>query len=230
MPASQLQNIGLYAGFTPGEAGWDDEMDYNLKAMDTLGQIRVVDKDLSAPPGSPTTGQVYIVGASPTGAWAGQANALARWSGSAWVFYTPRSGWLAYVIDETEFYHYTGSAWTRHISRPVDIQASVSGDVPADAVLVGLMPFATATTFPADFAGSQAVAGTAPTLDAVFEVYKNASVVGTITFVEATTSAVFATSGGLPVSFAPGDTIRIIGPASADATLADIGIALAGTR
>lgn len=82
-----------------------------MLALDAIVQLNVVDKDLSAPPGSPAEGDVYIVGASPTGAWAGQANNLAAYQNAAWTFYTPKQGWNAYVKDESVDYLFDGSAW-----------------------------------------------------------------------------------------------------------------------
>ena len=49
--------------------------------------------------------------ASPTGAWSGQAGKIAAYQDSAWVFYTPREGWLAWVADEDTIYSYDGSGW-----------------------------------------------------------------------------------------------------------------------
>ena len=71
----------------------------------------VLDKDLASPPGCPADGSRYIVAASPTGAWAGHAAHVAAWQDGAWVFYTPREGWLAWVADEDQIYAYSGSAW-----------------------------------------------------------------------------------------------------------------------
>lgn len=45
----------------------------------------------AAPPASPNTGDRYIVAASPTGAWAGQAHRIAIWLG-AWIFVDPVVG------------------------------------------------------------------------------------------------------------------------------------------
>src|SRR5690554_1485995 len=39
----------------------------------------------NTPPGAPTDGQIWIVGAAPTGAWAGRANAVAIWY-AGWRF------------------------------------------------------------------------------------------------------------------------------------------------
>nr|WP_245604533.1 DUF2793 domain-containing protein [Sulfitobacter donghicola] len=40
--------------------------------------------DQSTPPAMPTSGDMYIVGVSPTGDWTAQENALARYSNSTW--------------------------------------------------------------------------------------------------------------------------------------------------
>ena len=53
--------------------------------------INLVDDGLNTPPGSPVTNDVYIVGASPTGAWAGKAGYATFWNGSAWVWLQNRA-------------------------------------------------------------------------------------------------------------------------------------------
>jgi hypothetical protein len=40
----------------------------------------------SAPPGSPATGDHYILPASPSGAWSGHGKEMAAWNGSSWEF------------------------------------------------------------------------------------------------------------------------------------------------
>lgn len=82
-----------------------------LRALDAIVQLMVLDKDLAAPPGSPAEGARYIVGPSPTGAWAGQAGRIAAYQDGAWAFYPPNEGWLAWVADEDTIYAWTGSAW-----------------------------------------------------------------------------------------------------------------------
>ncbi len=47
-----------------------------------LGAIRRTNN----PPGSPADGDTYIVGSTPTGAWAGKANKIATRFDGAWVF------------------------------------------------------------------------------------------------------------------------------------------------
>ena len=89
-----------------------------IRALDALVQLTVLDKDLASPPGSPADGNRYIVAASPTGAWAGQAGKIAAWQDGAWAFFTPREGWLAWVADEDKVYAYGGSAWAELAANP----------------------------------------------------------------------------------------------------------------
>jgi uncharacterized protein DUF2793/endosialidase-like protein len=88
-----------------------------LRALDAVVQLMVLDKDLAAPPGSPTDGARYIVAASPTGAWAGQPDRIAAWQDGAWAFYVPHEGWLAWVADEDALYAWSGTAWTSAAGR-----------------------------------------------------------------------------------------------------------------
>ena len=74
-------------------------------------QRQVLDKDLSAPPGSPAEGDRYVVGASPTGDWAGHATHIAWYDGSTWQFDTAEEGWFLYIADENKFYLFDGAAW-----------------------------------------------------------------------------------------------------------------------
>lgn len=82
-----------------------------LRQLDGLVQASAADKDLTAPPGSPSPGDAYIVAAGATGVWAGQDGKLAVYHDTAWYFYTPAAGWLVYVADEAKFYLFDGTAW-----------------------------------------------------------------------------------------------------------------------
>ena len=85
----------------------------SLYNLDAIVQLSVKDKDLTAPPGSPTVGDRYIVGSSATGAWAGEDDNIAAYQNGAWEFYTPKDGWVAFVKDESLDYQYDGSSWAQ---------------------------------------------------------------------------------------------------------------------
>ena len=86
-----------------------------LRILDTLVQLAVLDRDLTAPPGSPVDGQSWIVKTGATGAWAGHDNQIAAWQDGIWQFSAPRIGWLAYAVDESALLAWDGSAWVAAI-------------------------------------------------------------------------------------------------------------------
>lgn len=82
-------------------------IDSEIAEIDGFGSI--LDKDLTAPPGSPSTGDRYIIASVATGDWAAHEKKVAEWNGSAWVFTTPTVGAHAYIVDEAIFYLYNGT-------------------------------------------------------------------------------------------------------------------------
>jgi hypothetical protein len=82
-----------------------------LRALDALVQAAIVDRDLTTPPAGPSEGARYIVAATPTGAWAGQAGKIAAWQDGAWVFYTPKEGWACWIADEDAFVAHDGTGF-----------------------------------------------------------------------------------------------------------------------
>ncbi|MBJ3776406.1 DUF2793 domain-containing protein [Acuticoccus mangrovi] len=82
-----------------------------LQALDALVHLTLADRNLTAPPGSPGEGVRYIVPTGATGAWSGQAGKVAARQAGAWMFYMPKAGHLAYVVDEAAFVVWSGSEW-----------------------------------------------------------------------------------------------------------------------
>lgn len=67
----------------------------------------------NAPPVGPDTGATYLVGNSPTGAWASNAKDLAEWDGAAWVFTTPSQGDYVYNTANALTYQFRSGSWVR---------------------------------------------------------------------------------------------------------------------
>ena len=112
-------------------------------------------------------------------------------------------------------------------AQPFDLMAFYPG-VPTASVLVTRVPVARVITFPASLTGSYAKARVAATAQTDFDVQKNGVSAATIRFAAAGTVATFIAASSIVT--AAGDLISIHGPASADATIADIGFCLSGTR
>lgn len=96
-----------------GQAGKELTHNQALAVLDQLAQAVVVDKDLTAPPGSPANGAMYIVAAGATGEWSGQSGKLAYWitTVAAWTFIDPADGWSVWVTDEAVRYERTSGVW-----------------------------------------------------------------------------------------------------------------------
>lgn len=86
--------------------------------------LSVVNQTTNAPPGSPTDGDSYIIGGSPTGAWSGKARQIAIYQDSAWAYYVPVEGDHAYDRNLNAEYVYDGSAWASQISGYSNVKAS----------------------------------------------------------------------------------------------------------
>lgn len=79
-----------------------------INTIDALLQVVVLAVGANTPPASPANGARYIVGTTPTGAWAGQANRLARRLDGTWQFFNARH---ALNAADGLLYVRPGSAW-----------------------------------------------------------------------------------------------------------------------
>jgi hypothetical protein len=87
-----------------------------LLELDAILCCVLLDRDLTAPPGSVADGDTYLVKATGTGDWAGQDGKLAYAIDGGWRFYAPYLGLVAYVADEQKLIVYNGSAWVDYAS------------------------------------------------------------------------------------------------------------------
>ena len=135
-----------------------------MTLLDTLLQLSVIDKDLTAPPGSPAEGDTYIVagaGGTATGAWVGWEKRVARFIDGEWLSYLPGAGggegWLAWVMDEDAMYRFDATNW--------DL-AGIPGPQGADAGILMLWDTNTADSDPGagDLKANNAALGSATKL------------------------------------------------------------------
>ena len=98
-----------------------DEVTYQspVNSIGTLAwQNAVINRTTNTPPGSPTTGDRYIVSTSPTGAWAGKSMHIAQWNGTTWVLFAPINGQTVYCTADNAWYDYSSTLakWVVHES------------------------------------------------------------------------------------------------------------------
>lgn len=105
-----------------------------LRLLDGVVQMAVLDRNLTAPPGSPADGARYIVASGGTGVWAGWDGSVAMWSDGTWYRLLPRAGWLCWVADESFMVVWTGSAWVGLVSAMGLIGQAQEVDVAKGAV------------------------------------------------------------------------------------------------
>jgi len=82
-----------------------------LRLLDVAVQLSVQDRNRTAPPAAPQNGDCHIIAVASTGDWAGQAGKIAAWWDNVWLFLAPRTGWSAWVIDETRAVVFRAGAW-----------------------------------------------------------------------------------------------------------------------
>jgi hypothetical protein len=83
----------------------------SLAMLDAVVQSVVVAVAPASVPVTPTLGQGWIVGTSPTGAWAGHAGALAVWTAGGWRFAAPFEGMTAWSLADSMVFRRAGSSW-----------------------------------------------------------------------------------------------------------------------
>ena len=83
------------------------------KVQDFNWQGFVRDRDLSAPPVSPSTKSRYIVKSPGTDGWSGHDSAIAEWSGSVWDFVAADTDMGTTVLDEMVMLYFDGTDWEK---------------------------------------------------------------------------------------------------------------------
>jgi len=95
-----------------GQSGGENLFNASLRTLDISVQLTVIDKDLTAPPGSETGGEVYIPAATATGTWAGKEDNIAYFD-NGYKFIPAINGWTAFITDELLYYKFDGTSWIK---------------------------------------------------------------------------------------------------------------------
>lgn len=79
--------------------------------LDGLLQLSVISRSLATPPASFADGNRFLVAASPSGDWVGQAGMIALRNAGQWQFLTPRKGFVLWVEAESLLLVFDGVNW-----------------------------------------------------------------------------------------------------------------------
>ena len=102
---------GSFTKLVPGQANAEISLNDILDIIEALVDFSPEDEQ-TAPPGSPTDGQTYIINGTPTGGWADFANKdmVIRLNGG-WLAIAPTEGKKAHVRDTNTDKTFDGTNW-----------------------------------------------------------------------------------------------------------------------
>ena len=153
-----------------------------------------VEDILATPPGSPTSGDRYLIASSgATGDWAGDEDKVAEWDGSAWVLTAAEEGQALWVKDADENRVYNGSDWV--------LMSSISGAVPLTKIGSAVGDLSSTAKILETKSGTSLAAGDLLTIDANAKIDKATAIPSSL-LSDATTSAkgIIQVGDGLNVS------------------------------
>jgi len=104
-----------------------------LLGLDAIVHLSVLDRDLTAPPGSPADGDRYLVASGATGDWSGQDGNVVAWQDGVWRFYVPQPGWICWIVDEGIVQAFDGTSWGNVIGTALQNLAMLGVNTTADA-------------------------------------------------------------------------------------------------
>ena len=111
----ELDHLIFYSGQTPSDA----DLEQVRKAIqliasgnaDTRSWRTVTGGPLTVAPGSPVTGDEYLVADGPSGAFAGQARKLATKTSTGWSFTTPTLGRVFRIAETSSYFQLLTAGW-----------------------------------------------------------------------------------------------------------------------
>jgi len=95
----------------PNQAQKHVTLNDSLRRLDAIVQLSVISATQATPPDDPAEGDRYVAGANSDGDWIGADGQVAAFQDGAWAFFTPQTGWLAWVEAQSELLVFDGEAW-----------------------------------------------------------------------------------------------------------------------
>jgi len=95
----------------PGQAQKEQDHNEALARLDLAVQPAVQAVGVDAPPAAPEEGQCWIVGAAPTGDWAGKSAMLAGWTAGGWRYVAPVEEMVAWSLADRRAVRFDAGRW-----------------------------------------------------------------------------------------------------------------------
>lgn len=120
MPDNDVSPLFSMPLLVAGQAQKEITHNEALVVIDALIAGSTLAAGLNAPATSPQPGQCWLVGESPSGAWSGQARALAIWTFGGWRFVQMPLGSVIRVGTSRVSFRRTESGWVAppHLAAP----------------------------------------------------------------------------------------------------------------
>lgn len=97
---------GLGSGSATGDAATYGQLTSMLNGLDWQKSVASA---ITTPPGSPATGDRYLIVATAAGAWAGHEEKIAEWNGTSWALTVPNKGYTVHNEANGEDLTYNGA-------------------------------------------------------------------------------------------------------------------------
>lgn len=137
---------------------------YKLASNTEVMLFSVINVTTSAPPGSPTLGDAYLIAAGATGAWAGHSNELTVWTARGWEFVVPAVGRVIYNRANDAYYHKNaGGSWILGWGSQAIPDNTVKASNIISKPVRWIVTNQTTNTPPAASLGATYIVGSAPT-------------------------------------------------------------------
>jgi Protein of unknown function (DUF2793) len=95
-----------------------------ITLADLMIQPVVQEIGANAPPLSPEEGACWVVGTSPSGAWASHAGKIAGWTSGGWRFVSLRNGFSVWSIADSKSAHYIGGQWVLGVTNATEYRVN----------------------------------------------------------------------------------------------------------
>ena len=82
-----------------------------LALLDAVSHLAVVERDAQTPPAAPSEGDIYALGAAPTGSWSAEAGNIAVFQGGGWAFVAPQNGWRLWDKSAEQLFVFSNGSW-----------------------------------------------------------------------------------------------------------------------